>query len=353
MSPIILNYIAVGLFIQSLIVFVEVLINFKRPILLKIIILFIAVAFAWRGFGYVYCFHHGYNRWAIEMPQSLLPAGTISFFAYIYENRLKWYIISFGIFVFLLHLSFQAYFTFIVPVDPSIPLYNLPDIGNVLKLLKVFLTVSTFAVSLFILFKILTKYKSNNIYFVQIRKWTLYLILIQLFSGLSFVIYHYSNSQLNSIAYLFILVFNFLGVLLFSFRPKYLNRSNLKITLGSIFEKKDEDGLAEDVFVEKFFTNLFYLNKDASIETLLKLLNVSSKTLNNFLLTKYGSGLIDLVNKNRINYFIDLVNSGKYRNYTIDALAQKAGFSSRFHLYKSFRKFHGGTPSDFIRSVYE
>ena len=59
----------------------------------------------------------------------------------------------------------------------------------------------------------------------------------------------------------------------------------------------------------------------------------------------------DLVNMNRINYFIDIVNTPKYKNYTIDALAKEVGFSSRQHLYKPFKKFHGGNPSDIIDTV--
>ena len=49
--------------------------------------------------------------------------------------------------------------------------------------------------------------------------------------------------------------------------------------------------------------------------------------------------------------FIELVRSPKYNQYSIDALAKEAGFNSRHHLYKPFKKFHGGTPSDFISSV--
>ena len=54
----------------------------------------------------------------------------------------------------------------------------------------------------------------------------------------------------------------------------------------------------------------------------------------------YGSG--------RVQYFLDIATSDEFINYSIDALAQEAGFSSTHHLYKPFKKFHGGTPSDFI-----
>ena len=353
MLTLILVYLSIGLFLQSLLVFVEVCINFKRPILLKIIILIVAAAFAWRGIGYVYCYHHSYNRWAIEIPQSILPFASISLFTYIYKSRLTWYIISIGSLILLFQLAFQTYFSFTDPVFNRSPLWALPVAGIYFKIAKTIITLFVFSINLWILIKILTKYKPGNIYFIQLRTWTLYLLLFQLLSGISFVIYVYLDPGYKNIAYLFVLIFNYAGILLFLFRPKFLNRSNLKIKLGSIFDKKVDDSLTEKLFSEVFFTHVFYLNKDASVETLKKQLNVTSEILNNFLYTNYGLALTDLVNKYRVGYFIDLVNTGDYGNYTIDALAQKAGFGSRFHLYKSFKKFHGGTPSDFIRSVHE
>ena len=353
MLPIILVYLSIGLFIQSLIAFVEVCINFRRPILLKIIILIIAAAFAWRGIGYVYCYHHSYNRWAIEIPQSVLPFATISLFTYIYKSRLTWYFIAIGSLILLFQLFFQTYFSLTDPVFNNSPLWALPGAGIYFKIAKTIITFFVFSINLWILMKILTKYKPGNIYFIQLRRWTLYLLLFQLLSGISFVTYVFLDPGYKNIAYLFVLIFNYSGVLLLLFRPKFLNRSNLKIKLGNLFDKKVEDSLTEKLFIEVFFTHVFYLNQDASVETLKKQLNVSSEILNNFLYTHYGLALTDLVNKHRVGYFMDLVNTGKYGNYTIDALAQEAGFGSRFHLYKSFKKFHGGTPSDFIRSVHE
>ena len=353
MLPLILVYLSFGLFIQSLLVFVEVCINFKRPILLKIIILFATAAFAWRGIGYVYCYHHSYNRWAIDIPQSILPFASISLFTYIYKSRLTWYIIAIGSMILLFQLAFQTYYSLSDPVFNSSPLWALPVAGIYFKIAKTIITFFVFSINLWILVQILTKYKPGNIYFIQLRQWTLYLLLFQLLSGISYVIYVYLDPGYKNIAYLFVLIFNYAGILLFLFRPKFLNRSNLKIKLGNLFDKKVEDSLTEKLFIEVFFTNVFYLKQDASVETLKKQLNVTSEILNNFLYTHYGLALTDLVNKQRVGYFIDLINTGKYGNYTIDALAQEAGFGSRFHLYKSFKKFHGGTPSDFIRSVHE
>lgn len=60
---------------------------------------------------------------------------------------------------------------------------------------------------------------------------------------------------------------------------------------------------------------------------------------------------IDLINKNRVLHFVDLIKSGKYNNYTIEALSQLSGFGSRVHLHHNFKKFHGGKPSDLMKII--
>jgi AraC-like DNA-binding protein len=78
---------------------------------------------------------------------------------------------------------------------------------------------------------------------------------------------------------------------------------------------------------------------------------VGSNDLYKFVYYKYNMTFNDLVNKHRVEYFIDIIHNPKFLNYTIDALAKEAGFSSRQHLYKPFKKFHGGNPSDLIDSI--
>ena len=59
---------------------------------------------------------------------------------------------------------------------------------------------------------------------------------------------------------------------------------------------------------------------------------------------------IELVNKCRVDYFVSLVKSGSYKNFTIDALSSMSGFNSRQNLQRAFKTFHGGTPSDLIKA---
>ncbi len=122
----------------------------------------------------------------------------------------------------------------------------------------------------------------------------------------------------------------------------------MKISLGDNFKRESEFAVNELDFINEFFTNVYFTNNEISLETMAKKMNVGTNDLYKFIYYKYSMTFNDLVNKNRVDYFIELINNPKYLNFTIDALAKEAGFSSRQHLYKPFKKFHGGNPSDLI-----
>lgn len=138
--------------------------------------------------------------------------------------------------------------------------------------------------------------------------------------------------------------------MLIFYRPSFLNKSSMKISFGNNFTKESDFEVNEFEFINIFYTNFYFTDNEASLDSLAKKLNVSSNDLYKFIYYKYSMTFNDLLNKNRVDFFTDLINNPKYLNYTIDALAKEAGFSSRQHLYKPFKKFHGGNPSDLIEA---
>lgn len=352
MQQILIIFLNASIILLAFITFIEVIISFKRPLLLKIIILLILFVIAVRCFGEIYCFYNGYNRWLIELANPILFSCTISLFSFIFQSKISKYVLLYSITIILVNLFIHTYYTFIDPISAGFKLIEVPRLRKHLLLIRYgFLFIGLF-LNIKIMLSIIKKFNAQNIYFVKLKLWALLFLTNVIIVLIGFAIRnmttHYNlDSQL-------IICFSFImQVLLFLFRPKFLNRTNLKIILSDLFVRKQNDHLNINTFTELFFTNVYYINKEASAEDLRTKLNVTAEVLNNFIYTTYGVGLTDLVNKYRINYFIDLVNTGKYGNYTIDALAQEAGFNSRFHLYKSFKKYHGGTPSDFIRSVVD
>ena len=127
-----------------------------------------------------------------------------------------------------------------------------------------------------------------------------------------------------------------------------MNIAAKRIAFGHKFNLEQEAEIDELVFLNLFQEKKFFAKKDASLDGLASQLEVSSQQLSQFIQKKYNISFSDLVNKNRVNYFFEIVQDPAYHNYTIDALAREVGFSSRQHLNKPFKKFHGGNPSDLI-----
>lgn len=220
---------------------------------------------------------------------------------------------------------------------------------NFLPRLLLLLTFT--GINLRIAYLIFQKSEDTNHYYQRIRNWTKTFVLLEvmavaLFSIMnSFLISYVSgNIVLNAIA--------FLLLLLVLYRPRFINTQSIKLVLSNNFRRDESISLTDANFYTPFFTNHYYLQEDATLEQFCVQNGIASnEQLQDQILKKYNMTFSNLVNKNRVEYFIELVKSPKYKQYSIDALAKEAGFNSRHHLYKPFKKFHGGTPSDFISSV--
>jgi AraC-like DNA-binding protein len=156
-------------------------------------------------------------------------------------------------------------------------------------------------------------------------------------------------------------LFKFLGnivllapLVIILYRPAFLNKMPVEISFLSIFSshKVRVDKLSSDTFANHFFANLYYLKEKCTSSEFSEILGVDQETLNNYIKINYDTSFTDLVNKYRIQYFIDLVNNPESKLLTIDALAKQAGFSSRQNMAFFFKKFHGGSPSDYVKQIH-
>ena len=192
------------------------------------------------------------------------------------------------------------------------------------------------------------KLNLNNIYYEKIRKWTSFIFILGcsvflMNIAISFIIP--SEIWVNSLT-IYILFYILLLVLK---RPGFLNHSAIKIAFG---QKFNQDAIVDEMnFIAVFFKNRYYTNPEASLGNLSKILKANAGELSAFVNSEYQMTFNELVNKNRIAYFLEVVQDKAYQNFTIDALAKIVGFSSRQHLQKPFKKFHGGSPSDIIDSI--
>lgn len=94
-----------------------------------------------------------------------------------------------------------------------------------------------------------------------------------------------------------------------------------------------------------------FTNPELKMGDLASALGTSSHSLS-YLLNQYlNQSYYDFINEYRIAEFKRLVVDSQYSRYTLTALAELCGFSSRASFFRSFKKSTGVTPNEYIRSV--
>ena len=347
-------------FLLSIIVFVDVLLQIKRPLSLKmyfLVLVFSVGAYSfllWLSFVNIYvllCFP--IFKFSIWASMTLI----LSHF-YISDNKTWVYWILGIASLILLYSNTRMYFYlkdfnyYETNFRSSVIDVFTQKVSFKVNFVPRFLLLFTFTgINLRIAYLIFQKSEDTNHYYQRIRNWTKTFVLLELMAVILFSI---MNSFLISYvaANIMLIVIAFLLLLLVLYRPRFINTQSIKLSLSNNFRRDQSVSLTDANFYTPFFTNHYYLQEDATLEQFCIQNEISSnEQLQDQILKKYNMTFSNLVNKNRVDYFVELVRSPKYNQYSIDALAKEAGFNSRHHLYKPFKKFHGGTPSDFISSI--
>lgn len=97
---------------------------------------------------------------------------------------------------------------------------------------------------------------------------------------------------------------------------------------------------------EHLTVNQSFKNKNLSAQLLADVNQISVKKLNDCIKKSLKLNFKDFINSYRISYFKELVKQDKnFKNFTIEALAHQAGFSSRSSFYLAYKKQEGIIPS--------
>ena len=94
-----------------------------------------------------------------------------------------------------------------------------------------------------------------------------------------------------------------------------------------------------------------YVNPDLKIADLASVLNVSPYTLSYVFNQFLNKNYYDYLNDYRIAEFKRLLNEDEYSKYTLSALAELCGFSSRNSFFRYFKKTTGITPNEYVQSI--
>ena len=350
MNSIVQSHLAIVVIVLSLITIIEVLLNFKRPNSLKIILLVILFCIIVHSTGITFYFNYVSYRKLIVIPSAIFLIASLFFVSLLFKNKMSKNLLVFGVIIFIFQSINIIFYLFIFPVSKSLLVSDIPPEGSAQSLFRICVLVYILLINKKLLFTIIEKHKSRNIYFKELVLPATFIMILVGFICLINILKTVSIIQ-DSIFQLLYLLSYFFYLLIILFRPKMMNQTDFKFSLIGIFKKLTDQVVVFNIFIEVFFTEKYFLNSLATLEDLSHKTNVSPDTLNEFLILNYGIGYTDLVNMHRVDYFIALINKGDFNQYTIEALAIKSGFGSRQSLQKAFKKFHGGTPSDFISSI--
>ena len=345
-----IRYFQFLMILISIITFGDVLLNFKKNNQLKLSLLLIVFSIASR---YFVLFFYNYSDflWLINIIAVIVVMSLTYFFSIVtyFKFSFRYTIAAIAFSIFILANIYVNFFS----VSNYIDISKNKNLFNVFPI-KFILPLALILILLFAIFSyrnVAHKYdKRENIYFIKVHQWVNNFFIFVFYAIVINIFFYAKLITLNYFFYL-LAAGNFFVMLLILFRPQFINSSNYKIVLGNYFHRNKELEIDTTIFINSFFNEVYFLNENASTEDFSNKLQVSAEILTRYIQENYGMNFLDFVNKTRVEYFMTLVNSGDYNSYTIDALSKKSGFSSRHHLYKPFKKFIGGKPSDFIRKA--
>ena len=94
-----------------------------------------------------------------------------------------------------------------------------------------------------------------------------------------------------------------------------------------------------------------YRNPNLKVAELASLIGTTSHSLS-YLFNQYlEKNYYDYINEYRVEEFKALILKEEYAKYTLTALAELCGFSSRASFFRSFKKVTGITPNEYIKQV--
>jgi AraC-like DNA-binding protein len=102
-----------------------------------------------------------------------------------------------------------------------------------------------------------------------------------------------------------------------------------------------------------FESSKAYLQQNLSVSQVAVATGISSRNLSYLINTYHNKRFNDFLNERRLRHFINEVRGTSIDALTIEAIALNSGFSSKSAFYRSFKKFYGCTPLDFLKKTNE
>lgn len=188
----------------------------------------------------------------------------------------------------------------------------------------------------------------------KIKNWTwllkfswvfAFMILLNLIHQIIAVLFHLEDSGEY---YYLILVLNSIYIYWLGFIG--YTKSNLLFKTYAL--KQEETALIQEHPLKAPLTHLMqekevFTNQNLKVIDLAALLDVQEKELSLFIHENFGKSFTDYINDYRIEKVKSLLRSPEQERYTLVAIAEKAGFSSKSSFNAVFKKTTGMTPTQY------
>ena len=96
-----------------------------------------------------------------------------------------------------------------------------------------------------------------------------------------------------------------------------------------------------------------FLSQNIKISNLARALSVTEKSVSRAVNEHAGENFNAFINRYRVNHAAKLIISDTYSHYTIDAIAEEAGFANKVSFYKAFRRIEGISPSEYRKKHFD
>jgi len=192
-------------------------------------------------------------------------------------------------------------------------------------------------------------------------KW-LQLLIVGISIIWSIVIFSNNSEYIFTSVAIFVILIGFFGIqqkAIFSTEVIIVkNPNDLAIKTEEKKEKYATSGLSNEAANEKYkyliskiTEDCYYKENNLSLNDLAKKLDMSPNYLSQIINKKEGKNFYDFINSFRVEEFKRLIANPKNKQYTLLALAYDCGFNSKSSFNRSFKKYSGITPSQYIVSI--
>ncbi|MBQ4821716.1 helix-turn-helix domain-containing protein [Aquimarina sp. MMG016] len=306
-------------------------------------------------------------------------------------NPVAFFLIPLGLYFFLLDIfgipikpwfrwlhfaPFVIFYLIFTFIQPPVPPHIAKETGNVLMLVYIITLIITIMIYLFLIFNLLRKHQKN--YVNQFASDSIY-ITLNWFKRLIFFVIGMAvffvmsslfdfNENTTSIllgmkAFAFLLMlmaFAFFGLqqpVLYAVSTNTKMQESIvkttetkSITAPSEAKKQiEEEQLQQYVTIleNEMHTDRPFLNKQIRLSHLATSLDIPGHVLSLIINQHYGMNFFQYINSYRIKFACDLLVNPDYKHFTLEAIAQEAGFNSKSTFNTRFKEVMGMTPNEF------